>query len=99
MYFVVLGPRRSGTNYLSELILCNTYSDSNKIANLDSQENSRNLNNRIYLNELNSDGIGTERYDPNEDNYSYNLELKDKKTTKMACLGGKTFIEINLCLN
>tara|TARA_A100001015_G_scaffold321062_1_gene449913 strand:+ start:2047 stop:2661 length:615 start_codon:yes stop_codon:yes gene_type:complete len=57
--------------------------------------NNRNINNRIYLNQLNSDGIGTERYDPNEDNYSYNLELKDKKTTKMACLGGKTFIEIN----
>ncbi len=47
MYFVVLGPRRSGTNYLSELILCNTYSDSYKIANLDSQEISRNLNDRI----------------------------------------------------
>ena len=44
--------------------------------------NNRNLSNRIYLNELNSDGIGTERYDPNEDNYSYNLELKDKKLLK-----------------
>ena len=47
MYFVVLGPRRSGTNYLSELILCNTYSNSYKIANLDSKEISRNLNERI----------------------------------------------------
>ena len=47
MYFVILGPRRSGTNYLSELILCNTYSNSYKIANLDSKENSSNLNNRI----------------------------------------------------
>mgnify|MGYP001362676906 CR=1 FL=1 len=47
MYFVVLGPRRSGTNYLSELILCNTNSDSYKIANLDSKEISRNLNERI----------------------------------------------------
>lgn len=47
MYFVVLGPRRSGTNYLSELILCNTYSDSYKIANLDSNVISRNLDERI----------------------------------------------------
>ena len=47
MYFVVLGPRRSGTNYLSELILSNTYSDSYKIANLDSQEISRDSNDRI----------------------------------------------------
>ena len=47
MYFVVLGPRRSGTNYLSKLILCNTYSDSYKIANLDTKGISRNLNDRI----------------------------------------------------
>ena len=47
MYFVVLGPRRSGTNYLSELILCNTYSDSYKIANLDSNQINRNSNERI----------------------------------------------------
>ena len=47
MYFVVLGPRRSGTNYLSELILRNTYSDSYKIANLDSNEISKNSNERI----------------------------------------------------
>ena len=58
--------------------------------------NNRNLNKRIYLDELHTNGdIGTERYDPNEDNYGYNFELKDKKSTKMACLGGKTFIEIN----
>ena len=47
MYFVVLGPRRSGTNYLSELILRNTYPDSFKIANLDKKEISTNSNKRI----------------------------------------------------
>ena len=47
MYFVVLGPRRSGTNYLSELILRNTYSDSYKIANLDNSKSPSNKNERI----------------------------------------------------
>ena len=47
MYFVVLGPRRSGTNYLSELILRNTNSDSYKIANLDNPESFINQNERI----------------------------------------------------
>ena len=47
MYFVILGPRRSGTNYLSELILHNTYSDSYKIANLDKSEITKNSNQRI----------------------------------------------------
>ena len=50
MYFVILVPRRSGTNYLSELILCNTYSDSYKIANLDSKQITRNSNERIIIN-------------------------------------------------
>ena len=53
MYFVVLGPRRSGTNYLSKLILCNTYSDSYKIANLDNIKNPKKFNDRtIYLNHV-----------------------------------------------
>ena len=47
MYFVVLGPRRSGTNYLSELILRNTYSDSYKIANLDDSKSPSSKNERI----------------------------------------------------
>ena len=47
MYFVVLGPRRSGTNYLSELILRNTSADSYKIANLDNSESFINKNERI----------------------------------------------------